>query len=115
MPLHFELTEELYRVIGACPIAVDSLQARQVQVMPPMAEESLDEICLEAKKQSFAIWLVAKQQRLQSTFDELAIQHMRNYNRGKTILPYNTIQAYLRDPRLIPTEISDWRHTNAGH
>ncbi|KAJ5642243.1 Homoserine O-acetyltransferase [Penicillium lividum] len=82
------------KVTGAGPIAVDALQA--CNSMPPVIENALEAICLEAKMQGSSMWLDAEQQTLQPGLDEWAINLMRKHNRGKKILIYNTIQAYLK-------------------
>ncbi|KAJ5633152.1 hypothetical protein N7490_009491 [Penicillium lividum] len=82
------------KVTGAGPIAVDALQA--CQSMPPVLENALEAICLEAKMKGCSMWLDAEQQTLQPGLDQWAIRLMRKYNRGKRILIYNTIQAYLK-------------------
>lgn len=64
--------------------------------LPAEMMKALDEICENAVMRQASILVDAEQQFVQPAIDNIAVELMRKYNRGKNATVYNTYQAYLK-------------------
>ncbi|KAH7018912.1 FAD-linked oxidoreductase-like protein [Ilyonectria destructans] len=79
---------------GAGGSVIDALSSGKV--LPAQMIKALDEICENAVMRQASILVDAEQQFVQPAIDNIAVELMRKYNRGKNATVYNTYQAYLK-------------------
>lgn len=85
------------RLTGAGQAVTQALL--QNEAPPQRFVEAMQAICAKAQERKCKIWIDAEQQCVQPGIDSVTIDLMREFNRGGSVVVYNTVQAYLKAAR----------------